>query len=128
MRVDATNVVGEVISYADPSAKIVNSDSAIKIEIDGCVTQVWATALAASNAGGLVKKGDGTLTLKEAPKYTGTTYLDGGVLKMPVTKRVRTHVEGQHVVRSFETVDGDTYTVYKLVDGEAPLPTILLLK
>jgi hypothetical protein len=47
---------------------------------------------------------------------------------MPVTRRVRTHVEGKRVVRSFETSNGVGYTVYTLVDGEAPLPTVLFLR
>ena len=119
---------GETVDYSDPSALIVDSASPICFSNAVGEVHTWSTALADSNEGGLVKKGEGTLTLTAAPLYTGTTYLDGGVLKMPVAKRVKTHVEGKRVVRSFETFNDVGYTVYRLVDGEAPLPTVLFLR
>ncbi len=83
LRVDASNVVEDVVTYADPSDKIVNSTSAIKVEVDEGVAQTWANALAASNVGGLTKLGAGTLTLELAPKYTGWTTVKAGKLIVP---------------------------------------------
>ena len=112
----------------DPSSRIVGSAAPICFSNAVGEVHTWATALDASNVGGLVKKGEGTLILSAKPAYTGTTYLECGTLKMPVRARVRTHQEGKYVVRSSETVDGVTYTVFTLADGEAPPPTVLLLK
>jgi autotransporter-associated beta strand protein len=40
----------------------------------------WTTALAASNVGGLTKKGEGSLTLAAVPAYTGPTKVEAGAL------------------------------------------------
>ena len=63
---------------ADPSANIVNSQSAIVFS--NATDRTFATALAASNVGGFTKKGAGTLTLSAAPLYTGATKVEDGKL------------------------------------------------
>ena len=103
--------------FVDPSAYIKNCTT-YPITFSNAVDEVhiWATALASSNTGGLVKKGSGTLTLAAAPAYTGDTYLDGGTLKIPATAgvKVKTHVEGMSVRTATETIDDVGYTVYTL--------------
>ena len=63
----------------DLSAKIVNSTADIAVD-DGGQSVTYATALAASNKGGLTKKGVGTLTLAVQPAYTGLTTVAAGTL------------------------------------------------
>ena len=65
----------------DISSKIKNSTGVIDIDVAGTAT--FATALASSNTGGLVKRGNGSLTLSAMPAYSGTTTLAGGVLVVP---------------------------------------------
>ncbi len=80
------NVKGEKVT-TDYSAYIKNSTAAIAIDTnDRDVT--FATALAASNQGGLVKKGKGALVLSEMPKYTGATVVENGSLVIPVNYTV----------------------------------------
>ena len=68
----------------DYSAQIKNSTAAISIDTgDNNVT--FETALAASNQGGLVKKGNGELVLSALPKYTGKTVVEEGSLSVPIT-------------------------------------------
>ena len=107
---------GETPIKIDPSSKLTKTRSVPITFDDEGVDYVWATALANSNTGGLVKKGDGTLTLKEVPAYTGDTYLQGGKLKIPASagRRVKTTVEGKSVYRDSETIEGVEYTVYRL--------------
>ena len=96
----------------DFAAKLVNSTTApIGLLITNNVT---IGEIPASNTAGLVKKGEGTLTLSAAPLYTGDTYLDGGVLKIPTSAdvKVKTHVEGKSVRTDTTTEVG--YTVYTL--------------
>ena len=66
----------------DISGKIVLSTSPIVFD-DGDTNRTWATALAASNVGGLTKKGSGTLTLTAAPLYKGLTTVEAGTLVVP---------------------------------------------
>jgi autotransporter-associated beta strand protein len=125
LRVDASNVVEEVVTYADPSAKILNSASPIAFDSNG-QNHIWSAALAASNTGGLVKKGEGTLRLAAAPAYTGDTYVDGGrlMINSSWTGSVKTHVEGKAAVRGAnETVDGVVYKVWTV--GDKPGTTFI---
>ena len=110
---------GETVDFSDPSPLIV--DSASPIAFSNAVNEVhaWATSLSDTNTGGLVKKGEGTLILKDIPYYTGDTYLEGGKLKIRqggVGRRVKTTVEGKRVLKSVETIEGVQYIVYELID------------
>lgn len=109
----------------DLASKLTYSDVDIVFDDEG-ESYTWATALASSNKGGLVKKGEGTLTLEQAPEYKGDTYLDGGTLKIPAAAgvRVKTHVENKAVRRASETIDDVVYTVYTL--GNKPGSMIIL--
>lgn len=67
----------------DPSALIMYSESSIGVFVGTETNETWATALAASNVGGLTKKGEGTLTLSKKPLYTGLTTVEAGKLEVP---------------------------------------------
>lgn len=98
----------------DFAAKLVNSTEA---PIGLYVTNNLAIGeIPDSNTGGLVKKGDGTLTLTAEPLYKGDTYLEGGMLKIPATwtGRVKTNVQKMGVYKSSETIGDVVYTVYWL--------------
>lgn len=116
LAVSGTVTENEVTTFVDPSARI--GYSTYPICFSNAVSEVhtWSTVLAASNTGGLVKKGEGTLTLAVVPLYTGETYLEGGTLKIPTSAniKVKTHVEGKSVRKNFETIDETQYTVYTL--------------
>lgn len=73
----------EVIPELDFSARIMDSTSAICYDTAGS-SPTWATALAASNVGGLAKKGAGTLTLSAVPQYSGATRVEAGTLVVPL--------------------------------------------
>ena len=129
LAVSGTVTENEVTTFVDPSARI--GYSTYPITFSNAVGEVhtWSTALAAQTAdpetgkdGGLVKKGEGTLTLAAAPLYTGDTYLDGGVLKIPTSadKTVKTHLEGMTVRTATETIGEVEYTVYTL-DKKRPM-------
>jgi len=80
----------------DFSALIKNSTSAICIDDNGQLA-TWASALAASNVGGLTKKGAGTLTLTAAPLYSGPTVVEAGTLVVPAGTKLST-LAGQGTV------------------------------
>lgn len=97
----------------DISASILNSTGAISLD-DGGQNRAWATALASSNVGGLVKKGAGTLTLtateSETLGYEGYTRVEAGKLAI---------AEGTHYtwditspVALASAVEGATPTAY----------------
>lgn len=73
-----------ITSATDPSSKFVFVDGRTAILDDGGVTREFATAIGNNTSANFVKKGSGTLTLTQAPAYTGTTTVTEGVLKMPV--------------------------------------------
>ena len=116
LAVSGTVTENEFTTFVDPSARIGYSTAPICFSNAVSEVHTWSTALAASNTGGLVKKGEGTLTLAAAPLYTGDTYLEGGTLKIPTSAniKVKTHVNGKSVWKKFETIDGTQYTVYTL--------------
>ena len=60
----------------------VASTSAIAFDDEG-IDRTWEVEL--PGTGGLVKKGDGTLTLSEKPLYTGLTTVEAGTLVVPET-------------------------------------------
>lgn len=66
----------------DISAKVKNSTGAIAVDTSDYTIE-FATELDASNVGGLVKKGVGTLVLKEVPLYGGDTVVEAGTLVLP---------------------------------------------
>lgn len=70
-----------VNNAVDYSSKIVNSTSAIRIDTNG-QNVTYASALAASNTGGLIKMGSGTLSLGAPALYTGSTTVNTGTLSV----------------------------------------------
>ena len=116
LAVSGTVTENDVTNFIDPSARIGYSTAPICFSNAVSEVHTWSTALAASNTGGLVKKGEGTLTLAATPLYTGDTYLEDGTLKIPTSAniKVKTHVNGKSVWKKFETIDGTQYTVYTL--------------
>jgi len=70
-------------AFADASSLIVDSTAPICFSNATEEVHTWSTALAASNVGGLTKKGEGTLALTEVPLYTGLTTVEEGALVVP---------------------------------------------
>lgn len=66
----------------DPSSLIKNSTAPIGFDDLG-TNSTWATALAESNVGGLIKDGAGTLTLSAKPLYLGSTWVKAGKIVFP---------------------------------------------
>ena len=124
LAVSGTETVDATTTFIDPSARIAYSTSPICFSNAVNEVHTWSTALAASNTGGLVKKGAGTLVLKEAPLYSGDTYLDNvdGTLKIPASAsvKVKTHIADKSVRTATETIDDVVYTVYTL-DKKRPM-------
>ena len=81
---DGTERESPIAVTTDYSAQIKNSLAPISIDT-GTNEITFATALAASNVGGLVKKGEGKLTLSVQPLYTGKTTVESGHLKTIVS-------------------------------------------
>jgi fibronectin-binding autotransporter adhesin len=63
----------------DVSSRIRSSTSPINIDTNGSNVN-FASSLANTNTNGLIKNGIGTLTLSNAPLYTGSTIVSGGIL------------------------------------------------
>ena len=66
----------------DLSTNFVGSTKPIAID-DGNTDRTWSGVIDSSNAGGLTKKGTGTLTLAAIPEYTGLTTVEAGTLVVP---------------------------------------------
>ena len=103
------DLVDDVAVPVDPSAIISNSTVAIQFDDEG-TNRTWTAALAASNTGGFTKLGSGTLTLKEAPLYSGQTRVKEGALLVPTgsTMTLSSGVKQDGTVE----VDGVTYDKY----------------
>ena len=78
-----------LIATTDISQYIKDSTSAVAFDSNGN-DYTWATALAASNVGGLTKKGSGTLTLSAVPLYSGPTVVEEGTLVVPAGTKLST--------------------------------------
>lgn len=76
-------------SSVDPAAKIIGSDAPIAFDSEGH-DYTWAGVIPASNTGGFVKLGEGTLKLSAAPKYSGVTFVKGGTLAVPLAAEITT--------------------------------------
>lgn len=72
--------VDESGDVLDISKNIKNSSAPVSVLVEDGQNVVWTNALAASNVGGLVKKGAGTLTLAKTPAYAGPIRIEGGKL------------------------------------------------
>ena len=111
------------VSFVDPSAVILDSASPIAFDSNGGY-HVWATALDASNVGGLVKKGAGTLTLAKTPAYAGPTRIEGG--KLVVEDAIDLGETGSTVVVDDPVAACEAGTVYleaTSITGKAALET-----
>jgi autotransporter-associated beta strand protein len=72
------HTAGNTVDY---SSRIANSTAAIRIDTNGQNVS-FAGNLAASNTGGLVKSGAGTLTLAGTNSFSGATTVQGGTLSV----------------------------------------------
>jgi len=92
----------------------VASTSAIAFDDEG-IDRTWEVAL--PGTGGLVKKGDGTLTLTAVPLYTGLTTVEEGTLVVEAGEAWTGYTLGANTK---VTIDGTTYTFAPLSDDEKP--------
>ena len=91
---------------ADYSDRIKSSTAPISIDT-GTNSIVFATALAASNEGGLVKKGDGVLVLEAKPNHSGKTIVSNGTLK----------IAGAYEYSSVDGLSPDIRNSFEVADG-----------
>ena len=70
-------------SEIDYAKKFVGSTDFPIVFDDGDTNRTWTSAIPASNTAGFTKLGAGTLTLEQAPKYTGWTTVKAGKLIVP---------------------------------------------
>ena len=91
----------EIITALDPSALFKSSTAPIAFDDLGTNT-TWSTALAASNVGGLTKKGAGTLTLTEKPLCSGPLSVLEGALVMPAANTFTTLALGQNATLTLD--------------------------
>ena len=100
----------EVVTL-DLSTNFVNSTTAVSID-DGGVDRIWTGVIAASNVGGLTKKGAGTLTLTAVPEYSGMTTVEDGMLVVPQGTTL-----GLVNALSIGKITGATVTDYAYAEG-----------
>ena len=91
--------------FNDYSARVKDSAKAVSVDT-GAGDVTWANGLAASNVGGLVKLGEGTLDVAGYSSYTGDTIVSNGTLK--VSFEYNGTREGFAASRTFAVEDGAT--------------------
>ena len=91
---------------ADYSSRIKSSTAAVSIDT-GTNEVVFASALAASNEGGLVKKGEGTLVLGSKPEHSGKTIVSNGMLR----------IDGAYEYSSSDGISADVRNSFEVEDG-----------
>jgi autotransporter-associated beta strand protein len=100
---------GGVLRYGsvtpDLSGRIAGSTSPIVIDTQGN-SVTFAYPIAASNTGGLTKRGTGTLTLNGANAYQGTTTIEAGTLRAAAQA-----IPGDIINSSTLTLSNDALTV-----------------
>ena len=94
----------------DVSALVQKSSGAISIDVGAEMSDTWATALDASNVGGLNKKGAGTLTLAAVPQYTGYTRVEAGKLIVPTDTELAWDISSP--VTPADALEGAKLTAY----------------
>ncbi len=95
----------------DWGSRIVNSADAIRLDTHG--QSVTLTDLAASNVGGLVKLGNGTLNLTGTLAYSGTTTVGGGTLLVNADHATG----GNYTVLTGATLGGGTWATPTSITG-----------
>ena len=116
-------------STVDPAAKIIGSDAPIAFDSEGH-SYTWDGQIPASNTGGFIKKGVGTLTLTAIPLYTGDTVVEAGTLVLPVGTTFAGAVsiaEGAAIqfVGDPAWADGSEQTICTFASGQVPDATTL---
>ena len=97
----------EGLENFDFSSQIKDSTGAIAVDLPE--NRAWTNALAASNVGGLTKKGSGTLELTAVPLYTGLTTVEEGMLVVPQGTKLSYNALGDTNLVSGATITNYAY-------------------